>query len=592
MHENAIPGLAGKYWETAPEPADGEFHIGLVMSGAVSAGAFTAGVIDFLTEALDAWEEQKAKQAASSPDSATWAIPGHQVKIRIMAGASAGSITAAIAAAALHYQFPHVPKNTPYSKRQEVGCENNPFYKAWVTGIDIRYLLGDKDFADAGSVKSILDSTILDDIANAAIGYVAELAPKRSYLSKPVRYVFTLGNLRGTPYFLDLTGGTGAGLGMVAHADYVSYCVTYGSGDPTRLYDDDRLLPYPNSAKDTVWAAFAQSALASGAFPMGLAARHFERNPTDYGYRFALVPRIDAPGTIAKQLVPYWPNGILPTAYKTMVVDGGTMNNDPFEIARVELAGYTGRNPRNGSLANRAVVMIDPFPDKANDVDDPMRGQKDDLLHAGLALLDAWKDQARFKPLDIALAEDDQVHSRFIICPSRDGSQDSNQCDMACGGLGGFSGFLDEEYRHHDYMLGRRNCQWFLKTCFILPTSNEKVFRSINPKLKDKNSPWLISRKGIDCLPIIPLLGKLADEEELPTWPQGILDLKRLRDKVDSRFAKVIKRLLKTTAHLNFFEEIAAKLCLNAVRKNLVNKVMSSVAADSEKRKLKTSATA
>jgi predicted acylesterase/phospholipase RssA len=66
-----------------------EFQIGLTMSGAISAGAYTAGVLDFLIEALDAWED-----ARNGPDADT--VPGHRVGIKVMSGASAGAITAAI----------------------------------------------------------------------------------------------------------------------------------------------------------------------------------------------------------------------------------------------------------------------------------------------------------------------------------------------------------------------------------------------------------------------------------------------------------------------------------------------------------------
>jgi len=41
----------GGYVERTPDPEPGVFEIGLVMSGAVSAGAYTAGVVDFLIEA-------------------------------------------------------------------------------------------------------------------------------------------------------------------------------------------------------------------------------------------------------------------------------------------------------------------------------------------------------------------------------------------------------------------------------------------------------------------------------------------------------------------------------------------------------------
>ena len=39
---------------------DGTFHLGINVAGAVSAGAYTAGVLDFLTEALEQWYVAKA----------------------------------------------------------------------------------------------------------------------------------------------------------------------------------------------------------------------------------------------------------------------------------------------------------------------------------------------------------------------------------------------------------------------------------------------------------------------------------------------------------------------------------------------------
>ena len=71
-----------------------EFQIGLAMSGAVSAGAYTAGVFDFLIQALDEWEK-----ARNGPDAGK--IPNHRVGLKVMSGASAGAITAAIGAVAL-----------------------------------------------------------------------------------------------------------------------------------------------------------------------------------------------------------------------------------------------------------------------------------------------------------------------------------------------------------------------------------------------------------------------------------------------------------------------------------------------------------
>ncbi|WP_370043466.1 hypothetical protein [Sinorhizobium fredii] len=64
------------------------FEIGIAMSGAISAGAYSAGVFDFLIQALDAWEKAKAEGA---PD-----LPEYDVRLKALSGASAGAITAAI----------------------------------------------------------------------------------------------------------------------------------------------------------------------------------------------------------------------------------------------------------------------------------------------------------------------------------------------------------------------------------------------------------------------------------------------------------------------------------------------------------------
>ena len=74
-------------------PAKPTFEFGLVMAGAISAGAYTAGVVDFLIEALDAWEE-----ARRLPD---YRGPQHRALLKVMSGASAGGMTSAIAGVAL-----------------------------------------------------------------------------------------------------------------------------------------------------------------------------------------------------------------------------------------------------------------------------------------------------------------------------------------------------------------------------------------------------------------------------------------------------------------------------------------------------------
>lgn len=70
------------------------YEIGLAMAGAISAGAYSAGVVDFLFQALHEWELAKHDNRKGS-------VPNHSVCVRAAAGASAGSITAALAAVAV-----------------------------------------------------------------------------------------------------------------------------------------------------------------------------------------------------------------------------------------------------------------------------------------------------------------------------------------------------------------------------------------------------------------------------------------------------------------------------------------------------------
>jgi predicted acylesterase/phospholipase RssA len=569
----------GGYVELEPPPENGVFEIGLVMAGAISAGAYTAGVVDFLIEALDSWEAAKREQTAKSSDPLTWGIPGHRARIRVVSGASAGSMTGAIAALALKYDFPHV--------RNGIGTQDNPLYKAWVKDIDISKLLQTRDLKETTApVVSVLDSTALPEILSDALDFRGTSQVSRPYVAPAVRYIFTEGNLRGIPYFMELPGNLNAGLAMISHSDYQGFCVNYNGapGLPRRV--DDVLTLFPNSSQDPNWRALGTASLASGAFPFGLAPQVIERKGTDFQYRFVLVPGIEDKPAEVVQLTPRWRDPTPPSPFRSTVVDGGTMNNDPLDLARIELAGLAGRNPRNGNLANRATVLIDPFPDLAGTIDDPNRGQHREVMAVATALMSAWKDQARFDPIDLALAADESVYSRFMIAPGRGTSKESNGFALACGALGGFSGFLCEPYRHHDYLLGRRNCQQFLRRHFLLPAGNNPVFSSINPALKQEGSPWVVSMDGERFLPIIPLVGDVTKEEVLPPWPTKAFDPQTLRPLETSRLDAVLDHLLRNSIHLNWFFRWVAKLGLIKVRNVAVDKTVEIVTQGLQQRAL------
>lgn len=75
------------------------FEIGLVGAGAISAGAYTGGVIDFVVQALDEWYEAKGENQE---------VPTHDAKISVFSGASAGAMNAALATAYLGSKQPPI----------------------------------------------------------------------------------------------------------------------------------------------------------------------------------------------------------------------------------------------------------------------------------------------------------------------------------------------------------------------------------------------------------------------------------------------------------------------------------------------------
>ncbi|AET95084.1 putative patatin (plasmid) [Burkholderia sp. YI23] len=554
--------------------------MGIVLAGAISAGAYSSGVVDFLIEALDAWEAAKEAERRSGKAKTGWSVPSHDVVLRVFAGASAGSMTAAIAAAALKYDFPHIDASSASSP----GKSANPFYRAWVQDIDIRELLKSDDLSKQGTLVSLLDSTVLEQITNRALDYTA--APKaRPYLRDRTRFIFSQASLRGVPYYLPIKSTYSAGLGMWMHKSYRSFAASYTSAVP-RARRDDAILPARNSSADPAWKLLGNAALGSGAFPVGLAAREEDRNVGDLDYHFFTYTEPKSQKQVFKELVPAWKaegsKVEVPARFKGFVVDGGTMDNEPLDFARTELAGQIEQNPRGGKEAIRALVMIDPFPDTLAEVNNTIAGEHGDLFSSTFGLIGAWKNQARFDPADLALAFMDDVYSRYLIAPSRrisptDPRTETNGFDLASGCLGGFGGFLSEEFRRHDYLLGRRNCQQFLAKHFSIPAGNPLF----NNWSQASRTDWSISEE----LPIIPLVGTMREEIALPTWPTQPVELAPLRDLLEARVIAVAGSALDMLK-VSRIERTAARIGIKLLRKRLLGYAMDKVLNDLGKRNL------
>jgi hypothetical protein len=446
------------------------FRIALNMAGAVSAGAYTAGVLDFLVEALDAWYDARAEQfRLHGADVEAWTIPAHDVLLEALSGASAGGMCAAISSVALKEEFDHVTQTAPPRD-----AAVNRLYQSWVRTIDILPLLGTQDLPDAeGPVKSILDSTPIENIANTALQINPARSKQRLWMADPLGIILTLSNLRGIPYSVDKANDGSFEERIDYHADQIRFSISRSGSvsTPTTIG-----LNYENTA-DPNWDTLRTAAMATGAFPIMLASRVIRRSRTDYEHRVWEISNSE-PGKTGEcesedTILPDWAATVTP-AFENVYADGGITNNNPFECARQYLVDAAnnadGHNPRDAIHANAAVISVAPFP--GNEPFDPSYDahKNSELASVASALLGTLVNQSRFQGEDLKLTKDEDVNSRFAIAPSDDSAP--SLPSLLCGSLGAFGGFIDEKFRDRDYQLGRRNCQQFLRVHFALPEDN------------------------------------------------------------------------------------------------------------------------
>ena len=539
-----------------------EFQIGLTMSGAISAGAYTAGVVDFLVEALECWESARAADQNGS-------VPNHRVGIKVISGASAGAITAAIGAIALvdkaeartfqsngfvyRYTLPKLYESWVVRPTLDSG---DPNVRDFLTldDLDTRppeaadfSRTSDVPFPRANDpipVVSLLNSRLLDEIAANAIA-VDQLRGPRPYISATLHIYLTLSNLRGVPWSLRFDGGD---YYMISHGDRAHFVLTGGGEWSTNsdFADNDTsraeldLSKIRDSSNRNAWKNYAVCALGSSAFPVGLAPRLIEAAlPGDYKDR--RYPNSDI--VALKNLSPQWPPAVVTeNPFWFTCADGGIIDNDPFEYARFTLKDKATdpRLPWELDSADRAVVMISPFPEPK-----PIRNEGEpaiDIVSLFSSLMPSLIDQARFKPSELALAVDPDHGSRYLIGPRRVIGDKLQRYGIASGLLGGFGGFVARVFRDHDYQLGRRNCQKFLMTSFAVPATHP-IVTSWPPQVDRKLFEAMTEATdapGAVSYGLVPLFGSAKERIQLPPWPQITqADLDRLMARIGIRFDRV-----------------------------------------------------
>jgi len=492
--------------------AEKPFRVGVNMAGAVSAGAYTAGVLDFLIEALDAWYDAKErfKQGQGKP------VPMHDISLDVFSGASAGGMCAAIAAVMVQGEFAYIHDTNATGT-------TNRFYESWVNKIDIRELLKDEDLKSGEPVVSLLDCTIIDQIAEYALQ--PGKPKKRAYISPNLTLFLTLTNLTGIPYALNDKGPVEES--TLYHPDRLRF-ETVLPGSPTTT---PTAKPLPLGQPDQgAWGLLREAAKATGAFPIFLAPRMLAREKLDYER-----PMWQSVNLKANRDDPILPAGWkdIPERFNTVNVDGGVMDNDPFDLAHDYLASFNARpednqNPRDPLKAEAAVLTVAPFPSS-----DAPNWKPDFAASAAIpaalgSLASAVIAQSRFFGESLALILKGTESSRYLIAPS-DNSLPRGVPSLQCGSLGAFGGFFERKFRAHDYQLGRRNCQLFLQKQFVIPAANPIVSSGLDT-LADKRGDAVREFKapppgtktepqGEPWIPVIPLCGK-AVRDPVPKLPR------------------------------------------------------------------------
>ena len=249
------------------------------------------------------------------------------------------------------------------------------------------------------------------------------------------------------------------------------------------------------------------------------------------------------------------PHGMAPTPYHFWCIDGGLINNEPLDHARTALTGSPKGEQPGDPRGNWAVLLIDPFPEDTPALDQ-QHDRAPDFLDSVAALLPILREHAAFKPQDIMLALREDVRSRFLLAPMRQIGR-SAESYLASDGLIGFAGFVSEQFRMHDFQLGRRNCQKFLRDRFHLPVEHPLV-RDWVERLKpfpdvlhryqpDPNCGRTGDRAPGDLVQVIPLMDSVSQPVQLRPWPtlSQKADIDPLRRLIKKRAQAIVPEIIR-----------------------------------------------
>lgn len=255
--------------------------LAIAISGAVSLGSYEAGVLYEIIRTIkhhNGIEQDKTKK----------------IEIDVLVGASAGGMTASIAAQKLLFEASSLEE--PY---------NNSLYRAWVKDVTFDTLFNLQ--AGENPTHSILSSNHVEAISKKHLTdrYASQIRTKQEKhpaAADTIQLGLALSNLNGVDYVRPLRTG-----GVFSYTRYQDKMVK--GFDSKNMADDSK----------EAWDNIRDAAVSCGAFPFAFRAKDLNRNHVEYKSGF----------------LPPVPEGSFPTPTRSFTyTDGGTFENEPLGMAK------------------------------------------------------------------------------------------------------------------------------------------------------------------------------------------------------------------------------------------------------------------
>ena len=456
-------------------------RLAITISGAVSLGCFEAGV---LYEVLSAIKQHNQNEDTKKD-------PNQRIEVDVLTGASAGGMTATIAAQKLMFDATALD-----------GAYQNSFYRPWVLDVDLEGLLALQSVEDP--THSILSSDFVETISRKYLtqryqSHIVPAATRHAAAADRIHLGLALSNLNGV--------------------NYSKPTFPSGSFNYTRYQDQFSKKIEADSDREDVWEPLRNAAVSCGAFPFAFRMKELFRHRSEYpdadpaafGSEVETFTYTDGgvfqnePLGMAKNFVDDLDDHLnVDTRFYLFVSPGiRSASNDltfaerraNYRGAAVALAKSVFQQARfhdwitaetvnaQVDLFNRraiglkdAIVKNQVSPQSLNAVadqllplffnpNDPQRTHDRDAAEIRLknqfarecgqlgASADAWIKSILVFETAAGLGDRDEM----VIC-----SITAADSELASGAVAAFLGFFDQRYRDHDYDVGRTKAQAFL----------------------------------------------------------------------------------------------------------------------------------